>query len=290
MPTVEYFEPEIISLKSHPELREQWLQERIAENPKILGLGELVLRDKERPQPNAGRLDLLLQDPDTLRRYEVEIQLGKTDESHIIRTIEYWDIERKRYPQYEHCAVIVAEEITSRFLNVISLFNVTIPLIALRLQAIRVGDKVGIIFTKVLDELPLGLIDEDEPVQEPTNRAYWDEKGSPKTVKLADQMLLMIHSFAPGYELKYNKHYIGLALNGQANNFVAFRPQRTALRFEPKLPKSDETTAKLEEAGMEVLEYDRHFGYYKVRLSPEDVEKHKELLTELMREAYEAKL
>lgn len=41
----------------------------------------------------------------------------------MIRTIEYWDIERKRYPQYEHCAVIIAEDITSRFLNVIQLFN-----------------------------------------------------------------------------------------------------------------------------------------------------------------------
>jgi len=87
------------------------------------------LRDKERIQSSAGRLDLLLQDPDTLKRYEVEIQLGATDESHIIRTIEYWDIERKRYPQYEHAAVIVAEEITSRFLNVIQLFNGAIPLI-----------------------------------------------------------------------------------------------------------------------------------------------------------------
>jgi len=45
---------------------------------------------------------------ESTRRYEVEIQLGATDESHIIRTIEYWDIERKRYPQYEHTAVIVA--------------------------------------------------------------------------------------------------------------------------------------------------------------------------------------
>lgn len=101
MRSVNYFEPEIISLRAHPELSEQWLQDRIAATPKILGLGDLVLRDKERPQPNAGRLDLLLQDPETLRRYEVEIQLGKTDERHIIRTIEYWDIERRRYPQYE---------------------------------------------------------------------------------------------------------------------------------------------------------------------------------------------
>jgi hypothetical protein len=36
----------------------------------------------------AGRLDLLLQDSETNRRYEIEIQLGATDETHIIRTIE----------------------------------------------------------------------------------------------------------------------------------------------------------------------------------------------------------
>ena len=66
-------------------------------------------------------------DADGNHRYEVEVQLGATDESHIIRTIDYWDIERKRYPQYDHTAVIVAEDITSRFLNVISLFNGMIP-------------------------------------------------------------------------------------------------------------------------------------------------------------------
>ncbi|WP_204342171.1 hypothetical protein [Micromonospora terminaliae] len=84
-------------------------------------------------------MDLLLHDPETLTRYEVEIQLGATDEAHIIRTIEYWDIERKRYPQYEHVAVIVAEDVTSRFLNVISLFNAAIPLIAIQMRVLNVG-------------------------------------------------------------------------------------------------------------------------------------------------------
>jgi len=63
---------------------------------------------------------------------------------HIVRAIEYWDIERKRYPQYDHCAVLVAEEITGRFLNVISLFNGFIPVIALRMQAIAVGDSIWV--------------------------------------------------------------------------------------------------------------------------------------------------
>src|SRR5215213_5520758 len=132
--TPPYIRPERISLKLHPELTEKWVQKLIAEDPAILGLGDLVLRDKERIQPRAGRLDLLLQDPETKRRYEVELQLGATDETHIIRTIEYWDIERKRYLQYDHCAVLVAENITSRFLNVISLFNGTLPFIAIQMQ------------------------------------------------------------------------------------------------------------------------------------------------------------
>src|SRR5438094_6767413 len=109
-----YVKPETIHLKTHPEYSEKWVQQRIAEDPTLLGLGELVLKDKERIQPRAGRLDLLLQDMDAARRYEVEIQLGATDEAHIIRTVEYWDIERTRYPQYDHTAVIIAEDITSR--------------------------------------------------------------------------------------------------------------------------------------------------------------------------------
>lgn len=83
---VSYIKHETLSLKSHAELNEKWVQELIADDPKILGLGDLVLRDKERVQPRAGRLDLLLQDSETNRRYEIEIQLGATDETHIRRS------------------------------------------------------------------------------------------------------------------------------------------------------------------------------------------------------------
>jgi len=159
---MEFAKFESVSIRNHPELNERWVQDRIAEDPSILGLGDVVLKDRERIQPKAGRLDLLLQDAESTRRYEVEIQLGATDESHIIRTIEYWDIERKRYPQYEHTAVIVAEDITSRFLNVINLFNGTIPLIAVQMRALQSGPKIGLVFTTVVDLLSLGLVDDDE--------------------------------------------------------------------------------------------------------------------------------
>src|SRR5438034_3576929 len=151
MENLKFVKPERILLAQHGELREKWVQDRIAEDPSILGLGELILKDKERVQPRAGRLDLLLQHPDLPRRYEVEIQLGSTDESHIIRTIEYWDIERARYPQYDHVAVLVAEDITSRFLNVIGLFNKAIPIVAIQISALEVGDHVTLNATTVFD-------------------------------------------------------------------------------------------------------------------------------------------
>ena len=281
------YEPIIkLSLKSHPELTERWVQDRIAENPQILGLGDVVLKDKERIQPRAGRLDLLLQDAEASHRYEVEVQLGKTDESHIIRTIEYWDIERKRYPQYEHTAVIVAEEITARFLNVISLFNGTIPLVAIQMSAVQLSGTVSILFTTVLDETRLGLVDEDEELQEVTDRAYWEVRGSKATVAMADEVLKLVAEFAPGLELKYNKFYIGLATNGQPNNFVQFRPQKNALRVEVRLPQSQETEAAIEASGLDVMDYDKRWGRYRLRLSKGEVVTYSEVLSALVKKAY----
>lgn len=117
--TLQFAKPERVHLKSHPEFLEKWVQQRVVDDPSILGLGDLELVAAEKIQPKAGRLDLLLHDEQLNRRYEVELMLGATDPSHIIRRIEYWDIEHRRYPAYDHVAVLVAEDITSRFLNVI---------------------------------------------------------------------------------------------------------------------------------------------------------------------------
>lgn len=283
-----YLKPERLPLKNHPEFNEKWVQNLIADDPSILGLGDLVLRDVERIQPRAGRLDLLLQDLDTQRRYEVEIQLGPTDEAHIIRTIEYWDIEKKRYPQYDHCAVLVAEDITGRFLNVISLFNGTMPLIAIQMQALKVGDNMTLVFTKVMDELSRGLVDEDEDAQAaPTDRAYWEKRATKATVALADQMLDLLRGFDPTLNLKYNKFSIGLEKDGRPYNFVEFRPKKNRLNFELKLPQTDELDAKIDEAGLDTLEYNKKWGLYNFRLTKDDIKSKSDVLKELSQLAYE---
>lgn len=286
MTTFKYVKPDRLYLAEHSELNERWVQERIAEDPSLLGLGDLVLKDRERIQPHAGRLDLLCQDADSNHRYEIEIQLGKTDESHIVRTIEYWDIERKRYPQYEHTAVIVAEEITGRFLNVISLFNGFIPLVAIQMQAYKLADQVSLVFTTVLSRMKLGLVDEEEETAEAADRGYWERRGSRSTLEMTDALFGIVRTLDPELSLKYNKFYIGLAKQGQPNNFVIFRPKKDWVRLEFRLERSDEMQAKLEEAGVDVMDYDDRWGRYRIRLTKGDIQKYEGLLKELLQKSY----
>jgi predicted transport protein len=277
---------EAVSLKKHPKLNEKWVQEQIAADPTLLGLGDVEVKDIERRQPGAGRLDLLLYDTETLKRYEVEIQLGATDESHLIRTIEYWDVERRRYPQYEHTAVIVAEEITSRFLNVIHLFNGHIPLIALKMTAYQVGDEVALTFVKVLDEVSLGLVDEDEPVAEARDRPYWEAKASKATLALTDDLLnKVVKAVEPGAALKYNKNYIGLVIDGAAFNFVSFVPKKAHLILSFRLERSEEVDAALDEAGLVKLAYDAQFRQYRVRIDASLKDQGRDVLIDMAQHA-----
>ncbi len=276
-----------IDLRNHATINEKWVHEVIAADPSILGLGDIVLKDRERIHAGAGRLDLLLQDAEGSGRYEVEIQLGPSDPSHIIRTIEYWDIERKRYPQYEHTAVIVAEDITSRFLNVISLMNGSIPMMAIQMKAVETDGGVSLFFTKVLDTLQRGLVDDDEEVNEPADRAYWESRASSKTVKIADQILELCKNFAASIQLNYNKHYIGFLVDGKTCNFAVTRPRKMAMGISIRLPQTDQTDHELEDHGLDLLEYDKRYMSYRIRLSAEDVSKHKDFLQSLLKQAYD---
>lgn len=283
-----YVAATLISMKNEPTIPEKWIQELIEADPSILGLGDdLQFLDRERRQPRAGRLDLLLQDDDG-RRYEVEIQLGATDESHIIRTIEYWDIERRRYPQYDHCAVIVAEDITSRFLNVISLFNGHIPLVAIKMQALEVGDRRTLVFTRVLDEIQLGFDEEDQP-GETTDRSYWENKATKQTVMLADELLERINGLlATSLELNFNKHYIGITRDGQSFNFVQFRPRKQFVILEINLGRSDDVDQNLKDSAFDVMPYQDRWGRYRLRLAAADVERFEDLHG-ILTNAYESR-
>jgi hypothetical protein len=233
------------------DLDERWLQDRIAEDPSLLGLGDIQIVRRERNQPTGGRIDFLMYDPDRETRYEIEIMLGTLDESHIIRTIEYWDIERQRYPTLEHRAVIVAEEITSRFFNVIRLLNRAVPIIALQLNAFRFDDAVVLHFTKVLDVYDVEEDPESEAA-EPTDRRYWERQAKLSSLAVVDRIVAMVPADNGLPRVTYNKFHIALGTAGY--NFCWFHPRRSASHCHVEIRVGHETretiVEKLEEAGI----------------------------------------
>jgi hypothetical protein len=256
-----------------PNGSERLIQDYIASDPSVLTLGPLVLRDKERIQHSRGRLDLLLRDADGTAWYEVEVQLGKTDESHIIRTIEYWDIERKRYPDIRHTAVIVAEEITSRFFNVISLFNQSIPIVAIKLTALKLGDRHGIVFTKILDYERKGMeTDEDTQI---TTREDWVKWSPSSTMAIADQILSIAKELNSGFEFNYTKSYITIKLAGKGRNFVYLIPQKKLLKIWVTLKSSIELDTLCQDAGFDP-NFSSFYGGYQFELRPGDVESNRD--------------
>jgi hypothetical protein len=285
---VQYVKHKRVMLKQHPELSEKWVQTQISADPGLLRLGEVDVKDVERSQPHGGRLDMLLYDPLANTRYEVELQLGATDESHIIRAIEYWDTERRRWPQYEHVAVIIAEEITARFFNVISLFNGFIPIVAIQVSAIEVGGAITLVFTTVLDRITLG-IEEDEEKDEPADRSYWLSKASAETLAITDSLLKVIQDVDPGVALKYNKHYIGLAHGGVANNYLVFRPRKKKhVVVEFRIDRSDDLDQRLDESGIDMLTYQKRYGQYRMQIGQEDLDLHGDLLQDLAQMAHDS--
>lgn len=135
-----------------------------------------------------------------------------------------------------------------------------------------------------------GVVDEDEDAAAtPTDRTHWEKVGSKATVAMADQLLGIVKEFDPALELKYNKFYIGLAKDGQPNNFVQFRPRKSTLILEAKIKKSEEVEAKIENAGLDALEYSTRWGTYRIRLGREDIKQHAAAIKELIQLAFDAR-
>jgi len=275
--------PEKIWLKDSVEFNERWLQDRIEEDPSLLGLGDLYLVERERRQERAGRLDLLLSNSDQTERYEVEIQLGRTDESHIIRCMEYWDIERRRYPGYDHVAVLIAEDVTTRFLQLLSLFAGTIPMVVVQVNALKVSDQIVLDCVHVLDQTSLRQDDTEQAHLQSVDKTYWVDKSSKSVLNLVQKLLDMINEFAdPKQKLNYNRQYIGLTDGVRSRNFVKFTPRKKFLHVRARLDDANSWVERLEVAG---LNADNHKARARVVLTPSEFSEHREVLTEFLRDA-----
>lgn len=270
-------------LKDHPEFCESWLCDLIADDPSVLGLGSVSLKQKERIQTGTGRVDLLLENAQ--KRYVVEIMLGRSDESHIVRCIEYWDLERRRSPRFDHFAVLVAEDTTTRFLNVLSLLCCSVPLIVLQMSAFQVEDKITLSFNKLLEENPGKREEEETPLL--GGRKYWEVKSIPANLQLVDECFELLHEIDPALGLSYRKSYIGLTQHLRPRNFVTFRMVAGGMMVQLRMPSHRQTQETLNQPDFAKLPSEWQGSYLRVVLHAGEVASSRPDLRRVFLAAYE---
>jgi hypothetical protein len=72
-------------------------------------------------------------------------------------------------------------------------------------------------------------------------------------------------------------------------NFAQFRPRKSTINLEINVPQSDDIDKKIDESGLESLEYSTRWERYRLTLHKEDIAKHKALLKELMQAAHQSR-
>ena len=255
---------------------EHWLQEQIWQNPNCLDLGELEASQKEKQVSSGGILDILLKNPEDDSMYEVEVMLGETDPSHIIRTIEYWDLIKRKWPQRQHFAVLVAEKITKRFFNVIQLLSNSIPLIAIQVSIIELEDKRSLHFTKILDvyEEP----EDDMPGNsEIFNEEYWKKKSS-YALDIATKIKEITGEIYDEASLVYNKGRISISCSGYNQMTIHKREGKKSLITFRYGDNRDEIITLLDSSDFSYTEKSKHF---KMIVSLKEIVEHQELFQQI---------
>ena len=235
-------------------ITEAMVRDFLYESPKCLGLGDGVTGvEMERTQPNrGGNLDLLLEDvsdPNNRKRYSVEIQRGELDEAHIVRAIGYWDWERARFPDYEHHAVLVVEDI-GRFFNVVYHINrqPQTKLTVILMTAIKSVNekKIGIHFRKILTSAMWGI--SDTPAPESSREEMVKNKGE-KFVAKAEEFLRIGFSASDAeteWDINYTKYYIGLKKNKRATTVLIVQSRKDAINVIACHEENNEVRAEID--------------------------------------------
>ncbi len=268
---------ETVSLSSLG-LDERWLQNQIWENPSCLGLGDIESVSKERTISSGGRLDMLLKNPVDDSMFEVEVMLGDTDPSHIIRTIEYWDLIKRKWPQRQHYAVLIAEQITKRFFNVIQILSGSVPLIAIQANVIKSPNGNSLHFTKILDVYE-EVDDESDQEAGTADEEYWLKKSA-ESLTAAKKIFELTSSIYENVRLSYCKHSINIMQDGK-NQMLIRRRQGGNILIELRYGSKREDISQLLEA--KSIQYKDKYKHFKFIISIKRAEEEAELFEQIAR-------
>ena len=197
-------------------------------------------------------------------------------------SLGYWDLEHRgdRESRFEHKAVIVAEDFSQRFFNVITLLNKVVPMIAVKLSAFRVNTQLCLNFVRVLD-----ITEENSSEQnEPTTRKDWEDCSSEDSMQILDNLVSLMPSSAGKVRVKYNQSHVAVG-SARGTNFCWINPRRgSRLRLSVWVGEErDVFMKKLAAKGVEVRA-DQEEGI-RIFLTLDSFEKNKNLIKEILKAA-----
>ena len=106
-------------------------------------------------------------------------------------------------------------------------------------------------------------------------------------MKNIDAVYDSVSEYAKGFELKYNKFYIGLSKNGSATNFITFRPRKQYFYIDIWCGVTTEKNKKLDDLGLDYQTLKTNSGY-RIRIDTIDnYINNKSILDDFINEAME---
>jgi hypothetical protein len=133
---------------------ENWVHDWIIEKPSRLGLGDIEIKRHEliRCRNLGGRLDIFAYRTDIDTFYEIEIMLDECDANHGLRALDFWSRERLKHPDSRHVAVLVSEDLSSRYKPILEGLPQVLPFIGIEIKVLKLPfeDGVATILTSII--------------------------------------------------------------------------------------------------------------------------------------------
>lgn len=67
------------------------------------------------------------------------------------------------------------------------------------------------------------------------------------------------------------------------------RPQKNGMRLELNLPKDEETDDIITAADLDILDYDKRWGKYRIKLTASSIQEKSDVLASLLEKAYQVR-
>lgn len=126
--------------------------------------------------------------------------------------------------------------------------------------------------------------EDDGESGEQTDRAHWDARVGRDIMAIVDGAFALVNEFSDhAYELKYLKWHIGIAEQGDRQNFLVLLPKRHYAHIRVRVDDPETWITRIEEVGLPVARGRKNF--LRITVTPEQFEARRDALREVIHDA-----